>query len=165
MYWMALNNTQYQGRVDSIAKVEKENIELQKITVDFVAPGEQQPEADHFIQQKFSSTGNSFDEFWRDAKNEGFFSYELSTQNETNLALMVRYFGGESGNRKFDIYIDDEKLTTVDNTRKWTQQQFQTERYAIPESMVKGKSKIRVKFQALAGNTAGPIYYLRLLRP
>jgi len=165
MYWMALNNTQYQGRVDSIAKVEKENIELQKITVDFVAPGEQQPEADHFIQQKFSSTGNSFDEFWRDAKNEGFFSYQLSTQNETNLALMVRYFGGESGNRKFDIYIDDEKLTTVDNTRKWTQQQFQTERYAIPESMVKGKSKIRVKFQALAGNTAGPIYYLRLLRP
>lgn len=165
MYWMALNNTQYQGRVDSIAKVEKENIELQKITVDFVAPGEQQPEADHFIQQKFSSIGNSFDEFWRDAKNEGFFSYQLSTQNETNLALMVRYFGGESGNRKFDIYIDDEKLTTVDNTRKWTQQQFQTERYAIPESMVKGKSKIRVKFQALAGNTAGPIYYLRLLRP
>ena len=165
MYWMALNNTQYQGRVDSIAKVEKENIELQKITVDFVAPGEQQPEADHFIEQKFSSTGNSFDEFWRDAKNEGFFSYQLSTQNETNLALMVRYFGGESGNRKFDIYIDDEKLTTVDNTRKWTQQQFQTERYAIPESMVKGKSKIRVKFQALAGNTAGPIYYLRLLRP
>jgi len=164
MYWMALNNTQYQERVDSITKTEKENLELQKITVDFVAPGEQQPEADHFIQQKNSNVGNTFDEFWREARNEGFFSYQLSTQNETRLTLMIRFLGGESGYRKFDIYIDDEKLITVDHTQKWAQQKFQQELYTIPEAMVKGKTTIRIKFQALAGSTAGPVYYLRLLK-
>ncbi|MGF1923062.1 MAG: beta-L-arabinofuranosidase domain-containing protein [Bacteroidia bacterium] len=165
MYWMALNNTQYKERLDSIALVEKKNLELQKRTVDFVAPGEQQPEADHYIQQKNSNTGNTFDEFWREARNEGFFSYQLSTQNESNLTLMLRYLGGQSGNRKFDIYVDEVKLTTVDHTSKWAAQEYQQEYYIIPEAMLQGKSTIRVKFQAVAGSIAGPVFYLRLLRP
>jgi hypothetical protein len=30
--------------------------------------------------------------------------------------------------------------------------------------MVKGKNNVRVKFQALPGNTAGAVYYLQLVR-
>jgi hypothetical protein len=30
--------------------------------------------------------------------------------------------------------------------------------------MIKGKSIVRVKFQALPGNTAGAVYYVRLVR-
>ena len=77
---------------------------------------------------------------------------------------MVRYWGAEWGSRKFDIYIDDEKLVTEDNTGRWNQSQFQDIAYAIPDSMMKGKDHIRVKFQALPGNTAGPVYYIRLTR-
>jgi hypothetical protein len=29
---------------------------------------------------------------------------------------------------------------------------------------LKGKNKVRVKFQALPGNTAGAVYYLQLVR-
>ena len=36
--------------LDSIAAVEKEKLELEKRTIDFVAPGEQQPEVDHAMQ-------------------------------------------------------------------------------------------------------------------
>jgi hypothetical protein len=36
--------------------------------------------------------------------------------------------------------------------------------YAIPDSMIKGKDHVRVKFQALPGNTAGGVYYIRLVR-
>jgi len=139
-------------------------MELQKRTIDFVAPGEQQPEADHAMQRQNSSTGNNLDEFWRDARNGGFFSYKMSTNNETGLSLIVRYWGAEWGNRKFDIYIDDEKLITEDNTGRWNQSQFQDIEYAIPDAMVKGKESVRVKFQALPGNTAGAVYYIRLAR-
>jgi DUF1680 family protein len=164
MYWMALSNAGYRTYLDSIAITEKQKLELQKRTVDFVAPGEQQPEADHFIQSKNSNTGNLHDEFWRDARSDGYFSYQLSTNNETGLSLLVRYWGAEWGNRKFDIYIDDEKLVTEDNTGKWNQSKFQNIEYAIPDAMVKGKSKVRIKFQALPGNTAGAVYYLQVLR-
>jgi len=164
IYWMALSKAGYQNYLDSIAVLEKQKLELQKRTVDFVATGEQQPEADHLIQTKNSNTGNLLDEFWRDARGDGFFSYQLSTNNETGLSLLVRYWGAEWGNRKFDIMIDDEKLVSEDNTGKWNQSKFQTIEYSIPDVMVKGKSKVRIKFQALPGNTAGAVYYLRLIR-
>ncbi|MBD0366873.1 MAG: glycoside hydrolase family 127 protein [Flavisolibacter sp.] len=164
MYWMALSNKQYRSYLDSIAVLENQKLELQKRTIDFVAPGEQQPEADHAMLRQASNTGNYLDEFWRDARNEGFFSYKLSTNNETGLRLIVRYWGAETGNRKFDIYIDDEKLTTEDISGKWNQRKFQEVEYAIPDNMVKGKESVRVKFQALPGNTAGAVYYVRLAR-
>jgi hypothetical protein len=103
------------------------------------------------------------DEFWRDARN-GFFSYKLSTNNETGLSLIVRYWGAETGNRKFDIYIDDEKLVTEDISGKWNRKEFREMEYAIPEEMIKGKESVQVKFQPLPGNTAGAVYYIRLAR-
>lgn len=164
MYWMALSNAGYQTYLDSVAAIEKNKLALEKRTIDFVAPGEQQPEADHFIQKQNSNTGNSMDAFWRDARGDGYFSYQLSTNNETGLSLFVKYWGAEWGNRKFDIYIDDEKLLTEDNTGKWNQSQFHDIEYKIPDAMIKGKSSVRVKFQALPGNTAGAVYYVRLVR-
>jgi hypothetical protein len=164
MYWMALSSKQYKSYVDSIAVLENEKLELQKRTIDFVAPGEQQPEADHAMQRQNSNTGNNFDQFWRDAHHEGFFSYKLATNNETGLSLIVRYWGAEGGNRKFDIYIDGEKMITEDNTGRWNQRKFQEVEYAIPDPMVKGKESVRVKFQPLPGNTAGAVYYIRMAR-
>jgi DUF1680 family protein len=164
MYWMALSNKQYHTYLDSITVLENQRLELQKRTIDFVAPGEQQPEADHSMQKQNSNTGNNQDEFWRDARNGGFFSYQLSTNNETGLSLIVRYWGAESGNRRFDIYIDDEKLVTEDNTGRWNRKNFQEVEYAIPDSMIKDKKQVRVKFQALSNNTAGAVYYIRLAR-
>jgi uncharacterized protein len=164
IYWMALSNSGYYTYLDSIATAEKQKLDLQKRTLDFVAPGEQQPEADHFIEKQNSNTGNHQDEFWRDARNEGYFSYQLSTNSETNLSLLVRYWGAEWGNRKFDIYIDDEKLVSEDNTGRWNESKFKDITYAIPDTMIKGKDRVRVKFQALPGNTAGAVYYIRLIR-
>ena len=164
MYWMALSSKQYRSYLDSITLLENEKLALQKRTIDFVAPGEQQPEVDHSMQNKSSNTGNNLDEFWRDARSGGFFSYKLSTNKETGLTLIVRYWGAETVNRKFDIYIDDEKLVTEDISGKWNQRKFQEVEYQIPDAMVKGKENVRVKFQAQTGNTAGPVYYIRLAR-
>ena len=111
-----------------------------------------------------SNSGTFHDEFWRDAHHEGFFSYNMATASETGLSLMVRYWGAEWGSRKFDIFIDDEKLVTEDNTGRWNQSRFQEVLYDIPDAMVKDKTHIRVKFQALPGSTAGAVYYIRLVR-
>ncbi|MBW6499730.1 MAG: glycoside hydrolase family 127 protein, partial [Bacteroidales bacterium] len=125
MYWMVLTNSGYQAHLDSIALVEKEMLDLQKRTIDFVAPGEQQPEADHAMEAENSGSGNNWDEFYREARNGGFFSYRLATGREKNLELKVRYWGFEWGSRKFDIFIDNDKLVTEDNTGRWNQSAFQ----------------------------------------
>lgn len=164
VYWMWLNNEQYTSYLDSLSRVEKERTDLQRRTVDFVAPGEQQPEADHLIEKLSSGTGNTQNEFWRDARNNGYFSYLMSTNSESDLSLLVRYWGAEWGNRSFNIYIDDTLLVSEDNTGRWNQSRFFDIEYPIPNEMVKGKNTVRVRFQALPGNTAGAVSYLRLVR-
>lgn len=164
IYWMALTSKQYRSYVDSIAAGENEKLALQKRTVDFVAPGEQQPEADHYLEQSNSRTGNHLNEFWRDATGGGSFSYLLSVKGEIDLSLIVRYWGAEWGNRKFDIYIDEKKLITEDNTGRWNQSRFIDVEYSIPDEIVKGKKSVRVKFQAHPHSTAGAVYYVRLAR-
>lgn len=164
MYWLALTNSGYEAYVDSLANVEKAKLELQKRTIDYVMPGEQQPETDHAMQSEKSNKGNNLNEFFREARDGGYFSYDLATNSETSLSLFVRYWGAEWGSRKFDIYIDDQKLVTEDNTNRWNQSLFQNIVYAIPDALVKGKSHVRVKFQAVPGSTAGAVYIVRLIR-
>jgi hypothetical protein len=164
MYWMALTSTQYRSYLDSIAADEKEKLALENRTIDFVAPGEQQPEVDHAMQKSNSNSGNTMDEFWRDATNGGYFSYDLATKGESDVTLLVRYWGYEWGDRKFDIYIDNEKLISEDNTGRWYQSKFQNIEYKIPNSMIEGKTHIRLKFQSVQRSTAGAVYAIRLLR-
>lgn len=165
MYWLALTNSGYKAYVDSIANVEKAKLELQKRTIDYVMPGEQQPEVDHAMQSEKSNKGNNLNEFFREARDGGYFSYDLATNSETNLSLFVRYWGAEWGSRKLDIYIDDQKLVSEDNSNRWNLSLFQNVVYPIPNEMVKGKSHVRVKFQAAPGSTAGAVYIVRLIRP
>jgi hypothetical protein len=164
MYWMALTSNQYRSYLDSIAADEKEKLALENRTIDFVATGEQQPEVDHAMQNFNSNSGTNLDEFWRDANHGGFFSYNLATKGESDLTLLVRYWGYEWGERKFDIYIDNEKLVSENNSGRWFQSKFQNVEYKIPNSMIEGKDHMRLKFQAQQGSTAGAVYYIRLLR-
>ncbi|MBV5313338.1 MAG: glycoside hydrolase family 127 protein [Prolixibacteraceae bacterium] len=164
MYWLALSNSGYKAYTDSLANIEKEKLALEKRTIDQVAPGEQQPETDHAMQLEKSNKGNNLNEFFREARDGGFFSYDLATKSETNLSLMVRYWGAEWGTRKFEISIDEQKLVTEDNTNKWNQSMFKDMVYSIPDAMIKGKTHVRVKFQALSGSTAGAVYHVRLVR-
>jgi hypothetical protein len=164
MYWLALTRRQYRSYLDSLAMLEQEKMALQKRSIDFVAPGEQQPEVDHAMESNQSQSGSMHNEFWRDASNGGYFSYQLSTKNEKGLSLMVRYWGAEWGNRKFEILIDNERLVIEDNTGRWNQSRFVDVIYGIPDSMIQGKKYITIKFQSLRENTAGAVYYVRLLR-
>lgn len=161
---MTLSNNQYRSYLDSLSILEAQKLELQKRTIDFVAPGEQQPEVDHSMDKQNSNSGNTMNEFWRDARNGGYFSYKLGTNSETHLSLMVRFWGAERGNKSLDIYLDDAKLVSETLNDKWKMNVFQNVEYVIPENMVSGKESIRVKFQSNTGSSTGDVYYVRLVR-
>ena len=165
IYWLALTSNGYKSYIDSLAGIEREKIKLKQRSTDFVSPGEQQPETDHAMQAEKSHTGNTQNVFFRTASNGGFFSYDMATQSRTDLALYVKYWGvNDWGNKVFDILIDDEKLTTVNNIKRWNTSQFKTEEYPIPASMLKGKKSVRVKFQTNPGTEIGGIYEVRLVK-
>ena len=166
IYWLALNEEGYREYVDSLARREREMLALEARTIDAVAPGEQQPETDHGLLSERSSTGVTRDVHYRDASRRGWFSYEMDTDGlSEGITLYVKYWGvAEWATRRFDILIDDVLMLSVDNTGKWMQSQFKGEEYPVPASMLEGKERVRVKFQASEGASVGGIYDLRLLK-
>jgi len=166
MYWMALTKTQYQSVVDSLAAVQKTALELEARTVDKVAPGEQQPEVDHKLSSTNSYTGNYQNEFWRDARAGGYVSYSMLTKKKSDLSVMARYWGNETGSRSFYVMVDGTTIATENIVGKWSVNQFKNVEYPIPNALTAGKDTITVKFQAInSSNIAGGLFYVRLLMP
>lgn len=165
MYWMVLTDPSI---LERLQKEQEEALELDNKTVDKVAPGEQQPEADHQMKCENSNSGTHQGEFYRDAGqcsggSGGSISYLLETNSEDSLTLMVRYWGNECCTRTFDIMIDNEKLVTENIAGKWKKDEFVNVKYPIPDSMVKGKKEFRLTFKAESGMVGG-IFGVRLLR-
>ena len=166
MYWLTLSEQGYKDYLEGLARAEKERQELEARTVDKVQPGEQQPETDHKMETNGSSTGNTNDVFFRDARNGRFFSYLMKTDGRTDLSLRLQFWGvGEWKTHEFDIFVDDALLTSVNNTGKYRISEFKYETFPIPASMLEGKEQVRVKFVAKPGKQVGEIYGVRLVAP
>ena len=166
MYWLTLSEQGYQDYLEGLARAERERQELEARTVDKVQPGEQQPETDHQMETNGSSTGNNNDVFFRDARNGRFFSYLMKTDGRTDLSLRLQFWGvGEWKTHEFDIFVDEELLTSVNNTGKYRISEFKYETFPIPASMLEGKEQVRVKFVAKPGKQVGEIYGVRLVAP
>ena len=165
LYWLSMNPKEYAAYQATARKDEEMRLALDARTVDAVNTGEQQPEVDHAMKNRNSVSGNFNGEPWRDASNGGHFSYDMATAGKDNLKLRVRYWGNESGDRKFNILIDDETLASVDNTGRWNRNEFIEEEYEIPASMLTGKKQVNVRFAPAQGNSTASIYHVRLLNP
>lgn len=132
-------------------------------TVDELRVGEQQPEKDHNLQGENTSTGTFNGRKWRHAVDGGWFSFDLKVEAGKTNELVLTYWGGENGNRSFDVLVE--------NTRVGTQKLLMNEpgkffevTYSIPPSLLAGKSLINVRFQAHPAAWAGGLYGARVLR-
>ncbi len=161
IYWPVYTQQEYDDKKDAIAKAEEEKLALEAMTIDQIGPGEQQPESDHFFKGENTSSGIYKNNFFRHAT--GWFSYILNDKKGEAKELQIMYYGLD--NRQFDIYLNNQKLTTVD-LKGDKGDQFFTVNYKIPSSITKltKNGKMPLKFVAHENSTAGGIYYIRLLR-
>ncbi len=163
MYWLALTDEEYDEVIAAIQEEEEAAIELDNRTVDEVATGEQQPEADHNMSSSNSYSGTHNDVAWRDARDGGYFSYLMNTEGKTNLAVRATYWGYEVGDRTFDIKVDGEVIATENTSGQWNVNDFVDVEYPIATDLLTGKEQITVGFYARANNYAGGVFYLRLV--
>jgi hypothetical protein len=77
-------------------------------------------------------------------------------------ALLVTYWGGDN-NRIHDIVIEGTIITTQELKHEHPNKFFDIE-YAIPSTLIKGKSSVNIKFQAHEGKTSGDVYGCRVIR-
>nr|WP_144922185.1 glycoside hydrolase family 127 protein [Paenibacillus bovis] len=168
IYWNILDEETYKNFVDE----EQERVKkLQRITVDYVQPGEQQPEIEHDFQSENSYAGylNIAQRSWRDSRDGGYFSYKMTVKPEQQMYLQVTYFDGDRAmffngkwyERKFDILIDGKKLAEHKLDGKRTDRLYDVS-YEIPADWIEGEDKIEVKFTSEEGKVAGGIFGVRI---
>jgi DUF1680 family protein len=161
VYWPQSTPGDYaRMKLDNAAK-EAERLALDARTIDQVAPGEQQPESDHFFKGEGADAGVNSGRHWRHATK--WFSYQLNDPKREARVLRLT-FARVDGGRRFDIVVNGARIAEVELPTDETQE-FYTRDYALPAALVQGATgKLEVKFVAKEGSVAGGLYGLRLLR-
>eukprot|EP01034_Spumella_vulgaris_P032847 gene32847-40545_t len=160
MYWQQTTPANLAVMRAANARAESERLALDAITVDQVAPGEQQPESDHFFKGEGADAGINKGRHWRHAK--GWFSYDLTDKEGQAKTLRLAFAKADAG-RKFDIVVNGEVLHTV-TLGSDAADEIYTRDFTIPAGQAGQPRKLTVKFVAHPGSMAGGLYGLRLLR-
>ena len=137
-------------------------------TIDVVRLGEMQPEKDHNMQSNGSNTGETDGHKWRDARNGGWFSFELACDPNAPVALSSLYYGIDGGKRAFDVFVDGVKIASDSLTSEHPAQLidglFIEHVYPIPAALTAGKQRVTVWFGAAPGQSARGSFGVRMVR-
>lgn len=130
---------------------------IANIIMDYVSITDQNSETMHNLQSSHSGTGSYNDKNWRDASNDGWFSYRMMVDPGKPNYVRCTYWGGDAADRVFYIQIDGNIIATQ-VLEKNNPNQFFRLIYPIPAALSNGKSSVIVRFQAKSGKNAGGVY-------
>lgn len=135
--------------------------------LDRVYIGNSSSENSHAMKIERSENGVNI-ENWRHAIDGGYFQYTMKTGGKTNVAVQVRFWAHEAGERSFNILVDDQIIATENVVGKFrneqVRQEFYNVDYPVPSELVDGKESIVVKFQGVDEyQVAGGVYGLSLI--
>lgn len=119
-------------------------------------------EDDHDVDGVMDYVRTTGEKSSRSANRGGSFSYMMKVLPDEAMTLNCRYRGGEEKGHLFDIAVDGQIIATQDLTDAAPGQYFDME-YKIPESLTRGKTEVKVEFQAHPGMTAGGLYGCQML--
>lgn len=132
---------------------------IEEMTIDFIQPGEMQPERDHNFKGEKTEPGYFKERANRESRG-GWFSFDMKVVPDKPVALVVDYWGGFPGAKTFDILVNEQVIAT-ENISGIKDGYFIDMQYEIPEKLTHGKNKITVKFKAHPRNMAGPVFGVR----
>jgi len=134
---------------------------LQPRVVDEVIVGEN--EEDHDMEGQMVSMMSNNGKTARAALRGGSFSYTMKVLPHEAMTLNCRYWGGEKKDHLFDIAVDNQIIATQD-LKSVAPGHFVDLEYKIPANLTRGKTGVKVEFQAHAGKTAGGLYGCQMLK-
>ena len=161
VYWKLISEADWQVQKAQFAAEEAQRMAEESRVVDVVQIGEEQSEIDHKMQAVDSQTGDLFARKWRHTGAS--LSYEVKVLPNDPQQLVATFWGGEVGDRTFDVLVDGKLVATqvLDSNRPG---EFFDAVYWLPINLTQKKERVTVKFVPHPGNLAGGFYGLRVLR-
>jgi hypothetical protein len=163
VYWDQFT-TQSWAQQQAVYEAEKERLrKLEERTIDVLRLGEMQPERDHNVTGEKTVSGEANDRTYRDADEQGWFSFKMKVQPTTENTLMLTYWGSERGRKMFDILVDDIKIGTQELNSNDPGKFFDVN-YVLAAELIKTKTSVTIKLVALPGKRVGALYQARVVR-
>lgn len=163
VYLDVLSPDDWSKRETAIRAEQERERRLEARTVDVLRIGEMQPERDHKVNGENTSAGEALGRKWRHAVDGGWFAFDMKVAPSKENQLVCTYWGGETGEREFDILVDGKKVGTQKLLNNEPGKFFDVS-YPIPQELTQGKERVTVRFQAHPGKWAGGLFGARILR-
>lgn len=161
LYWPTTDSAQLGALQSLLAGAEAERSATDAITIDQVAPGEQQPESDHGFKAEGADTGINQGKRWRHAT--GWFSYVLNDKLKEAKTLRLSFSKQDAG-RTFELVINEQWRQVVAINPN-AESDVYTQDFILPQDLVQASGgTLLIKFVAPPDGIAGSLYGVRLLR-
>ena len=162
VYWDMYNAEEWSALQESYEAERKSKLELEQKTIDLFRLGEMQPERDHQFDGELVNPGEFKSKKFREIDRGGWMSFTMKT-NHQPLALDFEYWGGYSGSKTFDIFVDGQLIAT-ENISAISKSKFIDRTYDVPESLTAGKETIQIKVVPHTGHRGGPVFSVRTIK-
>jgi uncharacterized protein len=162
IYWDMYTEKRWKMEQTARKEVLEELKKLEAMTIDFVQPGEMQPERDHNLKGEHTSAGQFKGHKWRHA-HDGWFSFDIKVLPDEPVTIQATYWGSDAGDRIFDVLVDNIIVATqtLENNKP---DKFYVENYNIPFELTQKKNKVTIRFQSQEGKVAGGLFGVRVMR-
>jgi uncharacterized protein len=165
IYFDVLAPAEFAGREAAIGAERERLRQLEAATLGFVQPGEMQPERDFNYQSDPAERSVQRNGGRPSRGGTGWFSFDLPVDPAGQMALVVTYqnppgLGPATGN--FRILVDGMSIARFEPDRDASG--FYDAQYALPADLVRGKTKVTVRFEAAAGSRIAPVFGVRMIR-
>jgi hypothetical protein len=147
------------------AAAERERVRrLEAATVAFVQPGSRVSEADVNYQSEPERAPQRTDD--RTGRGgPGWFSYDMPVDAAAAMTLLVTYWNRperEPTDGEFVVLVDNQTVARFEPNGGV--ENFWDAEYPIPAELVRGKTRVTVRFQADQNGSIAPVYGVRMVR-
>jgi DUF1680 family protein len=164
VYWDMFTPAEWEKEKQYYDDEARKASELEKLTVDFLQPGDSASEKAHSLTSAKSYRGRSNGKRWRDAREDGFISFTLKTESATAQTLILTYWGSDGGGRLFfDIVVDGETIATQEVRQNFPNRFFDI-RYKLDERLTKDKKTISVLLKPHTDKRVARVFGVRVVK-
>jgi hypothetical protein len=160
-YWDLLTHAENVERLEAIEAEGERVRRLEAATIVYLAPTDATIERAH--NQRGAETSIVRTDGRPGRRATRWFSYDLPLPGPTPSALVVTYNRDNRRARSFEILVDGQRLAE-EKFPFDSESRFFDREYALPASLIEGKSHITIRFQATGTNEIAPVYGLRVIR-
>jgi len=160
VYLRRYTPTEWQAALAGRAAERERAAALDARSVDVIRLGIEDDERRHGLASEVSYAVSYRFRPGRDARTGGFMEFDAAVRDEA-LVLRTMYWGGER-DRIFHILVEGERIATQ-RLQGENPGEFIERDYALPKPLIRGKDRVRVRFEPEPGYTAGPVFGCRIL--